>query len=73
MGTTVRVRAAWAAKAKEQAGGLSGLADRLGVDISTTSRQLAGKSEPSSRFIGAVMTKYSVDFDEAFELIDLAA
>ncbi len=73
MTATVRIRSGWAEQARLRAGGIAGVAEKLGVDQSTVSRQLAGKSEPGPRFIGAVLAKYCVPFDEAFEVVDVPA
>lgn len=44
------------------------LAEKLGLETSTVSRQANGKSEASARFIGAVMTTLSVEFTDAFDV-----
>lgn len=70
MGATVRVRSSWAKDVRHRAGGLAGVAEKLGVNESTVSRQFSGKSEAGSRFIGAVLVEYSIPFEEAFELVE---
>lgn len=68
---TVIVRQEWAQRAAADAGGVNAWAEALGVDKSTISRQLAGGVAASERFIAAVLTRYPVTFDRAFDVVDL--
>lgn len=70
---TVQLRPDWADKVVAEEGGVIAAADKIGFDPSTASRQFSGKVAPSARFIGEVMTKWSVDFDDAFVIVDREA
>lgn len=65
---TVRVRQDWLEKQVDKAGTLSAFADLIGVEKSTVSRQLKGKTEASPRFIGAVLVHFPVHFQDAFDV-----
>lgn len=65
---TVRVRSDWIDKMLEKHRTMTKFAERLGIETSTVSRQANGRSEASPRFIGAVMTTFAVDFEEAFDV-----
>lgn len=67
---TIRVRRAWIKNALEESGGIAGLADRLGCQPSTISRQARGLAEAGPRFIAAVMRNLPVEFSDAFEVAD---
>lgn len=67
---TVIVRMEWAQRAAKDAGGVVAWADALGIDKSTASRHLKGTVEASPRFIGAVLTRYPITFDRAFDIVD---
>lgn len=69
---TVRVNRAWLDSAIQQEGTLERFAAKLGVTKSTVSRQSKRKSEASPRFIGAVLSHYPVDFQEAFDVTEEA-
>ena len=67
---TVAVRKEWANRAAKEAGGTTAWAEALGVDKSTASRYLTGVSrQVSPQFIAAVLTRYPVTFDAAFDVI----
>ncbi|MGM5069790.1 hypothetical protein EU244_033750 [Rhodococcus qingshengii] len=65
---TVRVRHDWIQTALESHGGVTGLADALGIDKSTVSRQAKGDAEASPRFIGAVLVHNAISFEDAFDV-----
>ncbi|MDV2474200.1 hypothetical protein F8M49_29900 [Rhodococcus zopfii] len=65
---TVRVRQDWLEKMLKTHRTMTSFAEKLGIEKSTVSRQASGKSEASPRFIGAVMTKFAIDFDDAFDV-----
>ena len=67
---TVVVRQDWAKRAVVDAGGVNAWAEALGVDKSTASRQLTGTVEASQRFIAAVLLRYPVTFERAFDVIE---
>lgn len=69
---TIIVRQDWAQRAAKDAGGATAWAQALGVDKSTASRQLRGDVEASARFIAAVLTRYPVTFDAAFDVKEAA-
>ncbi|MCR6706526.1 MAG: hypothetical protein NVV66_18185 [Cellulomonas sp.] len=66
---TIRLNPEWAERTKAGCGGVAGFGAALGVDKGTASRHLRGKSEAGPRFIGAVLTKFAVTFDEAFDVV----
>ena len=65
---TVRTKTEWLEQAVDEAGTLSAFAEEIGVETSTVSRQLSGKTEASPRFIGAVLVRFPIDFSDAFEV-----
>ena len=65
---TVRVRHDWIENEIAEYGTLAAFAEHLGIEKSTVSRQLAGKSEASPRFIGAVLTTFPIHFQDAFDV-----
>ncbi|BDD81426.1 hypothetical protein TPB0596_11890 [Tsukamurella pulmonis] len=65
---TVRIRQDWLETAVKERGSMAALADHLGLEKSTLSRQAAGKSEASPRFIGAVLVAYPINFADAFDV-----
>ncbi|WRS29656.1 hypothetical protein U6G28_09025 [Actinomycetaceae bacterium MB13-C1-2] len=67
-GSTITVRQQWAQRAAQDAGGVVAWAEALGIDKSTASRQLKGGVEASPKFIAAVLTRYPVTFDAAFDV-----
>lgn len=67
---TVRVRREWAERACEEAGGVVAWAEALGIDKGTASRQRSGGIAASPEFIGAVLNRYPIKFEAAFEPVD---
>ncbi|MCL2089892.1 MAG: helix-turn-helix domain-containing protein [Micrococcales bacterium] len=67
---SVRVRESWSTSAVRECGDMQGLADRLGVDRSTVWQKLEGRRPPGAKFIAAVLTRFAVRFDDAFEVVD---
>ena len=67
---TVTVRQDWAQRAAKDAGGIVAWAQALGIDKSTASRQLRGGVEASPKFIAAVLTRYPITFDRAFDVTE---
>ncbi|KJF21922.1 hypothetical protein C7T36_18260 [Rhodococcus sp. AD45-ID] len=65
---TVRVRHDWIQAALESNGGVTGLANKLGIDKSTVSRQAKGDAEAGPRFIGAVLVHNTIKFEDAFDV-----
>ena len=65
---TVRVRPEWVDAELRNAGTITALARLIGVEKSTLSRQISGKSESSPRFIGAVLRTFPINFHDAFEV-----
>lgn len=70
---TVRVNKTWLANAIEDEGGMTHLAERLGVHKGTISRAMSGGIEAGPRFIAAVMTNYPVSFQDAFDIVESTA
>lgn len=71
-GCTTRVRSDWAVQAATDAGGVTAWAKALGINKSTASRQVNGVSKASPDFIAAVLTRYPIRFEAAFEIVPLA-
>lgn len=71
-GCTTRVRPDWATQAAADAGGVTAWAKALGVNKSTASRQVNGVSKASPDFIAAVLTRYPIRFEAAFEIVPIA-
>ncbi|WP_276670244.1 hypothetical protein [Schaalia cardiffensis] len=67
---TVKVRREWAERACEEAGGVTAWAEALGIDKGTASRQRSGIANASPEFIGAVLNRYPIKFEVAFEPVD---
>ncbi|OFQ44624.1 hypothetical protein HMPREF3155_11600 [Corynebacterium sp. HMSC06D04] len=67
---TVRVNQEWLEAQIRECGGASNFARILGVDPSTVSRQINMKAEASPRFIGAVLAKIAVSFQDAFDVTE---
>lgn len=67
---TILVRKEWIKNALEESGGLAGLAERIGCQPSTISRQARGLAEAGPRFIAAVIRNLPVEFNDAFEVAD---
>ena len=70
-GCTTRVRSDWAVQAATDAGGVTAWAKALGINKSTASRQVNGVSKASPDFIAAVLTRYPIRFEAAFEIVPL--
>lgn len=66
---TTRIRPSWAARAAREAGGVTAWSRALGIDKGTASRQLRGGAKASPDLIGAVLTRYPVKFEAAFEVV----
>ncbi|MEY8577244.1 hypothetical protein AALI21_02910 [Corynebacteriaceae bacterium 6-324] len=67
---TVRVRKDWIEGAIQNAGGVAALAEKIGCEPSTVSRQYHGGSEAGPRFIGGVLAHCAVDFSQAFDITE---
>lgn len=65
---TVRVKQGWLDQTIQDEGGMKALAEKLGCAPSTITRQANGTAEAGPRFIGAVLSEYPIDFDDAFEI-----
>lgn len=49
------------------------LATRIGVNKSTLSRVLEGKSRPGDRFIASILTAFPVKFEDIFDVVEVVA
>ena len=67
---TVRVREDWLEKALDKEGGVRALAQKLGCNASTVSRYARGQAEAGPRFIGSVLSAFTIDFDDAFDVTE---
>lgn len=70
---TTRVRPEWIDKTLAELGTATRLAEKLGVDKSTCSRWISGRTEASPRFIGSVLLAFPISFDDAFVVTEEAA
>ena len=75
MGTvrTIRISPQWLSRATQDCGGVSALAERVGIDRSTLYRHLAGDIEAGPRIIAAVLAAFPIRFEAAFETIEIPA
>lgn len=67
---TIRTRQDWIDVAIRDAGGITALAEQLGTTASTVSRHASGAVEASPRFIGAVLARFPIRFQDAFDVTE---
>lgn len=67
---TIRIRQDWLDNAIVEAGGMANLAKKMDVTTSTVSRHANQRVEASPRFIGAVLTAFPIQFQDAFDVTE---
>lgn len=67
---TVRVRKDWLEEAIEREGGMTPLAKKLRISVSTISRYMSDGFEAGPRFIAAVLSEYPVTFHDVFDVVE---